>query len=273
MNMTALTVFKTALTASALTLAMSGTAAAQGQGSGIWDGRATPLYDDTTIALGPNSTITSTGANANVKSWSDNPTLTWNAWGMTGGWLNFNLTSASDTIIKATSTGSLIAPAFTLYRTDGYYDGATVGPQGGQNGAIHSFSGVAQAGQNGLKWATGTGGIVDTLAYANSGNAHVANAFGQPVNAGFNKVDTSNLYATAITGSGVFGSGLAEIDLKNLQAGFYTIFVGGANAALKGGDINVSVAAVPVPGAVWLFGSALMGLVGAQRKKMAKIIA
>jgi hypothetical protein len=269
MNMTTLTLFKTTLTATALMLALSGTAAAQGQGTGQWDGGVA----DTTAVLGLNSTITSTDANANVKSWSDNVALTYNAWGMTGGWLNFNLTSASDTIIKATSSGNLIAPAFTLYRTDGYYDGNTVGASGGANGAIHSFSGVAQAGENGLIWATGPGGIVDTLGYANSGNAHAANAFSQPVNAGFNQVDVKNLYASSITGSGVFGSGLAEIDLKNLQAGFYSIFVGGANAALAGGNINVNVAAVPVPGAVWLFGSALMGLVGAQRKKMAKIIA
>ena len=273
MNMTALTVFKTTLTATALTLAMSGTASAQNWGSGQWDGGV----DDAAALLTPVGSINSTGANNNVKSWSDNQNLTYNAWGMTGGWLSFDLTKTSALVtVKATSNGSLIAPALTLYRTNGVFNGDTVGPDGGSNGAIHSFSGVAQAGQNGLKWATATGsgpGIVSTLAYANSGNAHDANAFGQPVNAGFNQVDTSNLYATAITGSGVFGSGLAEIDLKNLQAGFYTIFVGGANRALAGGNINVNVAAVPVPGAVWLFGSALMGLVGAQRKKMAKIIA
>ena len=264
MNMTALTLFKTTLTATALTLAMSGTAAAQGLGTGEWDG----------AVLGLNSSINSTAANSNVKSWSDNAALTWNAWGMTGGWLSFKLSSASDTIIKATSSGNLIAPAFTFYRTNGYYAGATVGASGGSNGAIHSFSGVAQAGTSGLIWATATGsgpGIVDTLAYANSGNAHTANAFSQPVNAGFNKVDLTTLYASSITGK--TGSGLAEIDLKNLQAGYYSIFVGGANSALPGGAINVNVASVPVPGAVWLFGSALMGLVGAQRKKMAKIIA
>jgi hypothetical protein len=63
------------------------------------------------------------------------------------------------------------------------------------------------------------------------------------------------------------------MDVTNLAAGFYTVFVGGANAALTGSPINLNVAAVPVPGAVWLFGSALMGLIGAQRKKMAKFIA
>jgi hypothetical protein len=272
-TMKMITLFKTTLTASVLTLALADPAAAQGWGTGQWDGGD---GSDTAAVLGLNSTLTSTAANANVKSWSDNAALTYNAWGMTGGWLSFNLTSASDMIIKATADGNTQAPAFTLYRTNGFYAGDTVGPEGGSNGQVHSFSGVAQTGQNGFIWATATGagpGIVDTLAYANSGNAHAANAFGHPVNAGFNQVDMSNLYATSMTGTGVAGSGLAEIDLKNLAAGYYSIFVGGANAALAGSPINVSVSSVPVPGAVWLFGSALMGLVGAQHKKMAKMIA
>jgi hypothetical protein len=265
MKMTAL--FKTTLTVSALTLVMAGPAAA-----GTWDGGVASTAAD----LGLGSSINKTGANSSKMSWSDNVALTYNAWGMQGSWYSFNLTSASDIIIKANAAAGAMDPAFTLYKTAGYYAGATVGPDAttlASNGAIHSFSGVAQAGQNGLIWATGPTGILDTLAYVNSGNAHVANAFGQAVNAGFNQVDTSNLYASAVTGSGVFGSGLAEMDLTNLAAGYYTIFIGGANGALAGSAINLNVAAVPVPGAVWLFGSALMGLIGAQRKKMAKFIA
>jgi hypothetical protein len=268
MNMTAL--FKSTVTISALTLVMAGPAAA-----GTWDGGVA----NTAADLGLGSSINATSANASKMSWSDNAALNYNAWGMQGGWLSFNLTSASDIIIKATAAASTMAPAFTLYKTAGYYAGATVGPTTtgvgalATNGAIHSFSAVAQTGQNGLIWATGPGGILDTLAYVNSGNAHAANAFGQAVNAGFNQVDTSNLYASALTGSGVLGSGLAEMDVTNLTAGYYTIFIGGANGALAGSAINLNVAAVPVPGAVWLFGSALMGLIGAQRKKMAKFIA
>jgi hypothetical protein len=268
MNMTAL--FKTTLTISALTLVMAGPVAA-----GTWDGGIT----NTAADLGLGTSINKTGANSSKMSWSDNVALTYNAWGMQGSWYSFNLTSASDIIIKATAAAGAMDPAFTLYKTAGYYAGATVGPTTtgvgalASNGAIHSFSAVAQAGQNGLIWATGAAGILDTLAYVNSGNAHAANAFGQAVNAGFNQVDMSNLYASAITGSGVFGSGLAEMDVANLAAGYYTLFIGGANGALVGSAINLNVAAVPVPGAVWLFGSALMGLIGIQRKKMAKILA
>ena len=35
-------------------------------------------------------------------------------------------------------------------------------------------------------------------------------------------------------------------------------------------DINVSVSSVPVPAAVWLFGSALLGLTGLKRKSTSR---
>lgn len=84
-----------------------------------------------------------------------------------------------------------------------------------------------------------------------------------------------------------------------LQAGIYAIFIGGnltdgfdafyqnaqdsqmgfiagaaktaydAAKASRAFDINFQVAAVPVPGAVWLFGSAMAGLIGFGRRKAA----
>lgn len=262
MNMTALTLFKTTLTATALTLAMSGAASA----SGTWDG-------GTNVGtLNPGSTLTSTAANANKNAWSDNSALTYNAWGMNGGWLSFNLTSTATTTVSATSNGSLIAPAFTLYRTDVPWTGSTVGTSGGTNGTLMSFSGVALVGQNGIGWAVSplptpnATGVVETLGYANSGPAHLANAFGQTVYTGAHDVSMDNLYETGINGS--TGAGLASLTLQNLVAGNYTIFVSGANSALAGGPINVNVSAVPLPGAVWLFGSALVGLIGAKRRKV-----
>ena len=40
-----------------------------------------------------------------------------------------------------------------------------------------------------------------------------------------------------------------------------------AGNAGRSGSIDISVSSVPVPAAVWLFGSALMGLIGASRRK------
>jgi len=50
-----------------------------------------------------------------------------------------------------------------------------------------------------------------------------------------------------------------------LETGDYTVRI--AMEVLSEGIVNVQVSAVPVPAAVWLFGSALMGLVGASRRK------
>ncbi|AEG01144.1 VPLPA-CTERM sorting domain-containing protein [Methylomonas methanica] len=77
------------------------------------------------------------------------------------------------------------------------------------------------------------------------------------------------------------GAGVTEM-LNNwlLQAGSYTLLVGGASQPLFDGDgitllndgsygliANLTVQPVPVPGAVWLFGSAMAGLAGFGRRK------
>jgi hypothetical protein len=41
------------------------------------------------------------------------------------------------------------------------------------------------------------------------------------------------------------------------------------NGLAKKGNIDISVSSVPIPAAVWLFGSALMGLLGVTRRKPA----
>jgi hypothetical protein len=59
----------------------------------------------------------------------------------------------------------------------------------------------------------------------------------------------------------------------NAEAGqVYSIFLGGYRNGLwtetnDGYRLSITQSAVPVPGAVWLFGSALAGLIGAQRRK------
>lgn len=220
--------------------------------------------------LGAGETITNTAANSQKQGWTGNAALNYSAWGMQGSWLSFQLTDTATTTITANANAATNAPAFTLYKTVASWTGQTVGPDAtvlASNGAIHKFSQVAQAGENGLVWATannGSNGIVETLGYANSGNSYAANSFGQAVNGGVNDI-SSDLYEAGITGS--VGAGFASLTLNNLASGWYTVFVSGANGALTGSAIDVSVSAVPVPGAVWLFGSALMGLVGASRRK------
>jgi hypothetical protein len=66
---------------------------------------------------------------------------------------------------------------------------------------------------------------------------------------------------------------LNYLDLQDATAANDTAGIAAANAAITalrgsyGFNIQTTVAAVPVPGAVWLFGSALAGLVGYGRRK------
>lgn len=57
----------------------------------------------------------------------------------------------------------------------------------------------------------------------------------------------------------------------NLAAGDYTLFVGGNFSGNTGAagkyTVNLGASPVPVPGAVWLFGSALTGLIVTKRSK------
>jgi len=64
--------------------------------------------------------------------------------------------------------------------------------------------------------------------------------------------------------------GTATLTLNNLAAGQYIVFIGGNSDTPTTNDTylaNISVSAVPVPAAVWLMGSAMLGLVGVRRKQ------
>ncbi|MDD1620581.1 MAG: hypothetical protein LUQ11_03795 [Methylococcaceae bacterium] len=276
MNVSVKTVLKTTLTAAAMSFAMANSASAN-----TWVG--------TDNVLGAGETISNIDVNDDTAlgGWLGSWPLNNDAWGMIGHWYAFQLTDMATTTVNARARDTTAqAPAFTLYRTDmewvpfgsdqttplnqTHVPGQTEGYPPHPSGAIHDMSQVAQAGQNGIVWATqavaGGPGIVETLGYANSGLSAASNSWGQAVNYGVNDVSIDNLYESGIAGS--VGQGSASLTLNNLKAGWYTIFVGGANTSLDGSPIDVTVSSVPVPGAVWLFGSALVGLVGASRRKL-----
>lgn len=64
-----------------------------------------------------------------------------------------------------------------------------------------------------------------------------------------------------------------EITFLGLNAGKYSLWIGGNGTGNTTDNqqylANISVAAVPVPGAVWLFGSAVVGMIGIGRRKAA----
>ncbi|MEI6336745.1 MAG: hypothetical protein WCS87_19485 [Methylococcaceae bacterium] len=104
---------------------------------------------------------------------------------------------------------------------------------------------------------------------------------GDPLNGlTFNNVNGSSPYVNG--GSATLTTGDALLNLTGLKAGYYLIGWGGAcadnnangqgcaTASGQAYNLNISASAVPVPGAVWLFGSALAGFTAFGRRKLAK---
>jgi len=83
-------------------------------------------------------------------------------------------------------------------------------------------------------------------------------------------LSVSDIVAYSVGGTNL--SNLNTISFNAVADQVYSIFIGGYRNGgwydtNDGYRLSITQSAVPVPGAVWLFGSALAGLVGAQRRK------
>ena len=237
---------KVAFTAAALTFATTSFAA------NGWEG----TWLDNKSTLFPGVTIQSIAANANKNSYTGNPALTSNAWGMQGTWLSFNVTSTTNVVVSLKSPVTN-APGFTVYRTNGAFTGNGTGTTTAPNGAIHSFNQVAQAGTAGIVWATDASvspslpgnttanGIVETLGYVNGSNVEYVNSYGQKVSAGAHDVSIDDRFENGVFGNitEVGGFNYSNLTLINLVPGYYTIFLGGTNTGGAGAPIDVKVSA------------------------------
>ncbi len=139
--------------------------------------------------------------------------------------------------------------------------------------------------EQGDAWAAGNGQGVDfwTLTVGSQNQVSIAVEgdydFGISVYEGI--VDTDFMssfdndadYSYGMGNTAVFVDGTAALygpfnvlETTLNQNSTYTIAVGGVNGVL-GSDYSMEVQAVPVPAAVWLFGSALLGLAGIKRRR------
>lgn len=194
-------------------------------------------------------------------------------------WFSFDLTEASKVNISVAATG---AGSFTGN------GGVPIFSEGALDVGFTLYSGVVPPESTELDTLTGTsfggfGGFGDQGVATTPDQTTAASAF---VGAGPGDVTLGNAdgdwatiqYITHVNAGGV---GVTEL-LNNwlLQAGTYTLLIGGAseveyaadgftiaNALPYGITANLSVQPVPVPGAVWLFGSAMAGLIGFGRRK------
>ena len=64
-------------------------------------------------------------------------------------------------------------------------------------------------------------------------------------------------------------NGVVQITFENLLAGNYSLWIGGNGTATTSFSYTATLTAspVPIPGAVWLFGSSVAGLIGVARRR------
>jgi hypothetical protein len=183
-----------------------------------------------------------------------------NGWNHTTKWFMFTVDSTDTVNIKVTNTNGTTGfnPAFSLFQTAGAYNGA--------NHSSHVWNQTGITGESAFM-ATGSGNdkVTSWLGYANSGTTGWTNGGGTGI-------------GTGSAGSSVVAGTSADLTLS-LAAGQYLIGLGGscytdgsATACGTGqASFSLAVNAVPIPAAVWLFGSALagMGVIGRRRKSLA----
>ncbi len=254
-----ITIIKSTLAITALTLASTSAYAANLVGintSAAWDMGMNHI-------MHAGASISASNRVTDKQAYTSDPALDGAGWGHLGSWYTFMTHEAATTTISATATDTAaMSPGFTVWRTNGEFDGGTASSgelSSAAKGTPHSFNQVGNAGDYGNYWMTDSSitngvtanGITQRMGYANDGPEQLINGWGN-----------------AVLSDGI-QDGHAELTLNNLAAGWYLVFLSGADGSLLGSNVNLKVSSVPVPAAVYLFGSALVGLVASSRKKLA----
>ncbi len=195
--------------------------------------------------------LSGTGYIAGAQSWNGNNNG-YLGWGHTSDWFTFQATSTGNVDVKMTASIIGEQPAFSLWSTG-------TGEHTWSDG--HEYSQIINQ-------------IIDGSPATFVG---FSNNYGSDAYFGHGSQDLAHGGAAALAGTtslfGTDGAGhnYAELIFSNAIAGtWYTIAAGGSGGLVGGYSISAaSVSAVPLPAAVWLFGSALMGYLGLQKRKMA----
>lgn len=196
-------------------------------------------------------------------------------------WFTFTLAQSSyvDINVAATGAGDFFASSRTV--TGENASATPFTSVGALDVAISLFSGVVPA--SSVESVTDVNGTLNGFPVPGQGITTIGTNAG-PFGAGINTLTNTGGETSSIsylTHANDFGSGLTEaLSHVFLNAGQYTLLVGGASLPLFAEDgitllndgaygvvASLSVQPVPVPGAVWLFGSAIAGLIGVSRRK------
>ena len=234
-------------------------------------------FTSTSLGVFTGDTITQDGATP-FKSWSDYGAGNNKGWVHSVGWYNIQIGSAADitagntfdvefNLVGSGTTQPLNTGGFSIW-TSG--TAATV-----DGGGFHEFNQVRGPNDGSISTNDSIGNVVDGhdgwVGYAQNGLSFF-NGDGDAVRNG-GGWNSSSPYLTGGAASTAAG---ATLDLFGLKAGHYLIALGGVcpngdasciNTTPTLRDYTFTVSSVPVPGAVWLFGSAIAGLVGFSNRK------
>ena len=169
--------------------------------------------------------------------------------------MNFKFLTAA--IIAGFMMASTAQASLYNFSQTGFEEGASI--SGSFEGADSNLDGLIKQDE------------LSAFSFSWSGNSLVS-AFSQSL---------SDLnYLTYNTSRNVLGDANPEIIASNWFTTTGFAYVSGVDAGSQGGSVLdmalgtesattslISVAAVPLPGAVWLFGSALLGFMGVKRRK------
>lgn len=233
-----------------------------------WDGGSA------NVALAAGGSASATNRAGLASSMAGNPALNGSAWAHTGAWWSLYLDAAPSVSITVTADDAAqFAPGLSVWASGAAeFDGGTTGFGGEVStaaiGTPHSFNAFGALGDAGTLWMqSGQGGNMQAiLGYALSGpSVGGATGWGESILNGAHDLTFDDIFVSSVGGS--VGAGFAQLVLSDVQAGWYSIYVGGTNHALSGGLFDLQVAVVPEPSTALLVGLGLLALRGASRRR------
>ncbi len=221
---------------------------------------------DTTnqIHSGDSASVTEYGL---WNSYTDNPETNHSALGISGSWFTFENHDVTDVTVSVSGDGEF-SPGLTVWATgENEFDGGTTDFTEVSTAFFNaptSFNATGTIGDAGTAWmANGQGGnVIETLGYAVANPAidfASGNGWGETIQSGVHDVSLTNSFENGVTGS--IEANSASLEFNNLASGWYTIYVGGTDASLLGGNYNLVVSAVP-ESETWAMLLIGLGLVG-----------
>lgn len=201
-------------------------------------------------------------------SYTGNIFLDYSAWGVNGAWFAFQNQNITDVTITVTGDAGFV-PGVTVWATGAAeFDGGTLGFAGEFStagfSAPLSFNATGAMGDPGTLWmANGHGGnVIETLAYAIA-NPNVSHTFGtgwgETILSGVHDVSLTDTFEAGISGG--TAANAVTLQFNDLAAGWYALYIGGADTTTTGGNYDLVVSAVP-EAETWLMLLAGLCLIG-----------